>query len=247
MPKRPTFRVYNNTVQEYFDHLVTSHPTPKFSVAFADVPDNIGLKYDGVNDKLPIDVYTLLLHTTIAFAQFCPVWISFNTRWLPLMGQLSAKFPVTVHPCVQTITFGAHQKARTKLTDCQRPLWLFVPNYLKKWKFEKYHVESARQKQNDTRANTTGKMPSNVFEFSRVVGNSKQRRSWHPTQLNEDLVEQALRLTAPEFSRVLDLFSGTGTTAIVAKRLKLSCVSVEASAEYAYRVSLPLGVDVENV
>lgn len=247
MPKRPTFRVYNNTIQEYFDHLISSHPKPKFSVAFADVPDNIGLKYDGVNDKLPIDEYTHLLHTTIAFAQFCPVWISFNTRWLPLMGQLSAKFPVSVHPCVQTITFGAHQKARTKLTDCQRPLWLFVPQYMKRWKFEKYHIPSVRQELGDDRAEATGKMPPNVFDFVRVVHNDKQRRPWHPTQLNEGLVERALRLTAPDHSRVLDLFSGTGTTAIVSKRLKLSCVSVEASAEYAYRISLPLGVDVETV
>ena len=44
----------------------------------------------------------------------------------------------------------------------------------------------------------TGKLSlSDVFNFTRVTGNSKQRRTWHPTQLNEGLVERCVKLTTP--------------------------------------------------
>ncbi len=60
----------------------------------------------------------------------------------------------------------------------------------------------------------------------------KQRRKWHPTQLNEGLVERCLLLTAKEGDHILDLFSGTGTVARVASRLKMSATLIEKSEFY---------------
>lgn len=71
-----------------------------------------------------------------------------------------------------------------------------------------------------------------VFRFPRVTGNSKQRRKWHPTQLNEGLVERCLNLTTPEHGRVCDPFAGTGTTLRVGKRLRFNTTLIELDPTY---------------
>jgi len=56
-------------------------------------------------------------------------------------------------------------------------------------------VPSWRMLNGDKRAAPDGKVPGNVWDFPRVTGNSKQRRAFHPTQLNEGLVERAILLS----------------------------------------------------
>jgi len=80
-------------------------------------------------------------------------------------------------------------------------------------------------------------VPGDVFDFTRVTGNSKQRRAWHPTQLNEGLVERCLRLTTPPGGTVLDPFGGTGTTLRVCKRLELPCTLIELDRDYCKRIA----------
>jgi DNA modification methylase len=71
-----------------------------------------------------------------------------------------------------------------------------------------------------------------VFDFTRVVGNSKQRRSWHPTQLNEGLVERCVKFTTPERETILDPFGGTGTTLRVCRPLGYPCTLIEIDKGY---------------
>ena len=70
---------------------------------------------------------------------------------------------------------------------------------------------------------------SDVFDFPRVTGNSKQRRKWCPTQLHEGLVERCIKLSTLEGQSVLDPFAGTGTTLRVCKRIKRPCTLIEQS------------------
>jgi len=78
---------------------------------------------------------------------------------------------------------------------------------------------------------------SDVFNFTRVVGNSRQRRPWHPTQLNEGLVERCVRFTTPAGESVLDPFGGTGTTLRVCKRAGNPCTLIELDASYCARIA----------
>lgn len=96
--------------------------------------------------------------------------------------------------------------------------------------------------QGDKRASGP-RVPGDVFEFSRVVGNSKQRRPWHPTQLNEGLVERCILMTTNEGDHVLDPFGGTGTTARVCQRLNRSCTLVEISPTYCEHIRKDLNID----
>jgi DNA modification methylase len=98
-------------------------------------------------------------------------------------------------------------------------------------------VPSWRQKNGDKRADPRGRVPGDVFNFTRVVGNSKQRRPWHPTQLNEGLVERCIKLTTPPGESVLDPFGGTGTTLRVCKRTGNPCTLIELDAGYCAKIA----------
>ena len=80
-------------------------------------------------------------------------------------------------------------------------------------------------------------MLGDVFNIPRVTGNSKQRRPWHPTQLNEGLVERCLKLTTPPGGTVLDPFGGTGTTLRVCKRINLPCTLIEVDRDYCQQIA----------
>lgn len=76
-----------------------------------------------------------------------------------------------------------------------------------------------------------------VFRYTRVTGNSHQRRKWHPTQLNEGLVERCLKLTTPSGGRVCDPFAGTGTTLRVAKETDFLCTLIEIDPNYCAHIA----------
>jgi hypothetical protein len=76
-----------------------------------------------------------------------------------------------------------------------------------------------------------------VFRYPRVTGNSKQRRSWHPTQLHEGLVERCIKSCTKEGDIVIDPFAGTGTTLRVCKNINRSCITMDLSSFYCQRIA----------
>lgn len=207
---------------------------------FADPPDNIGLAYGREwADNLQPELYRRLLGDWfLMFARKARVvWISFNARHLPAMGEVVARHlqdggllaDWKFLPCVQTFTFGQHNVH--DLGNQHRPLWR-VTHPDVKLNPDDIRVESERQKMGDKRANPAGRVPGSVFDFPRVTGNSGQRRPWHPTQLHEGLVERALRLTTTIGDHVLDPFAGTGTTGRVCKRINRRCTLIEINPKF---------------
>lgn len=77
---------------------------------------------------------------------------------------------------------------------------------------------------------------SDVFKFTRVTGNSKQRRKWHPTQLHEGLVERCVLLSTKPGDFVVDPFGGTGTTLRVCKRINRDCTLIELDETYCKEI-----------
>lgn len=74
------------------------------------------------------------------------------------------------------------------------------------------------------------------FDYTRVTGNSKQRRAWHPTQINEGLYERCIKLSTPEGGKVLDPFGGTGTLLRVCKRINRQATVLELDPIYCERM-----------
>jgi site-specific DNA-methyltransferase (adenine-specific) len=211
-----------------------------YTVAFGDPPDNIRLGYGEYKDKLPDAAY---LDRMYVWLEACVrkadvVWWSFNARWTLEVGNIGMElrdaYQLQFKACQQTFTFG--QDNQKDLKNNHRPLYRFMREGTVLYP-DSIRVESWRLQNGDKRANPKGCVPGDVFEFTRVVGNDKERRRWHPTQLREALVERCIRLATTDGDSVLDTFGGTGTTLRVCGRLGRDCTLIELDPGYCERIA----------
>ena len=217
---------------------------------FADPPDNIGLKYENGNDNLCTSDYLHLMEEWLYcfVEQAKTTWFSFNAKWTIEMGTIAERvmdcFPgLHCKPCVQTFTFGQHNKH--DFGNNHRPLWRFNFNESPIYP-DQIRVQSERQRMGDKRADPRGRVPGDVFDFTRVVPNSRQRRKWHPTQLNEGLVARCIESCTKQGDIVLDPFAGTGTTLRVCKRLNRACVTMDTSSFYCRQIADEHHLDIRS-
>lgn len=84
--------------------------------------------------------------------------------------------------------------------------------------------------------NPNGKLCPDVWEFTSVrhtnKKNGKTVKQSHPTPKPEPMIERMIKASSNEGDLVLDLFSGTGTTAYIAKKLKRHFIGCENNNEY---------------
>lgn len=239
-------RIFNNDCLDVFRAIEGG-----VDCIFADPPDNLRLAYGEYADNLDDCQYIGWLENWLHEALFRSpvVWLSFNVRWIAQMGRIASDemfnhSGVTLKPCVQTFTFGQHNKR--DLGGNHRPLWRFsrcgAPLYP-----DAIRVPSWRQLNGDKRADPRGRVPGDVFDFPRVTGNSKQRRRWIPTQLHEGLVERCLLLTTKPGDLVLDPFAGSGTTLRVCKRINRRCILAEIDSDYCRRIAEEHDLTIEKL
>jgi site-specific DNA-methyltransferase (adenine-specific) len=86
------------------------------------------------------------------------------------------------------------------------------------------------QEQNGERFRFTH--PSNIWTDLTVPFWSMPENTPHPTQKPEALIERIITASSNEGERVLDLFSGSGTTSVVAQRLGRNPLGIEMNPEY---------------
>jgi DNA modification methylase len=218
---------------------------------FADPPFNIGLKYDIYNDRKSYNEYY----------EWSEKWISSCFRILKKSGSIyiaiGDEFASEVNIILKRkgfnfrnwiiwyYTFGQNQKKKFNRSHTHilyftkdKDNFYFDDNYIR--------IPSARQLiYNDKRANPLGKIPDDVWEFSRVCGTFKERIGNHPCQMPEKLLERIIKASSKENDLVLDPFGGTGTTAAVAKRLKRNYITMDISKKYFNAISHRLN-DMKN-
>lgn len=238
----PDYTIYNRDFREVFNE----ETKIEADTWFADPPDCIGLEYDEYDDDVELEDYIdfidTVLTTGINTAKIS--YMSFNAKWMTEVGALLKAYQM-VYPTIQVrwliqgFTFGQHSpydhgnnfrpivRLKHRGVDLQP---------------DQTRVESKRMKLNDKRASPEGRVPGDVWfsdfmEYSRVVGNAKQRRKWHPTQLNEGLVEACLLMSTPVGGTVVDPFMGTGTTLRVCKENDWSCITSDISENYCDKVA----------
>jgi len=218
-----------------------------FTCCFLDPPDALGLKLNGYQDRPRRGYIEWLADVMTKTIPHCGItWLSYNSQWDLAVkhwvydyGQIHRD--VEIKPFYQHYTF--FQCNNNDCAPAERPMLRFrqkdtpiYPNQIR--------VPSWRQLNGDKRAAPGGKVPGNVWEFPRVTGNSKQRRTFHPTQLNEGLVERAILLSTREGDEVLDLFSGTGTVIRVCRRIGRSTTSIELNEFYCNKIAEEHGLEV---
>lgn len=115
-------------------------------------------------------------------------------------------------------TFGENQKA--KFSRCSRHVLYFVKGDMSRrtWNDMSIRVKSKRQEMGDSRANPIGKVPDDVWTFSRVCGTFKERCHEVPNQIPEQLLTRIiLGMTCPR-DRVLEYCAGSGSLGRVCVR-----------------------------
>lgn len=219
----------------------------KIDLIVADPPDNIGLKYNGFKDKLPTKEYETNIRLWLSIMADLtegPIFFSFNEKWTRAVENVIEEIGLSLVQRLQWhYTFGQDQTTKGKYALCYRPIYWLNSDFVKP---DKIKIPSARQvKYNDKRAAKGGKMPANVFEFPRICGTFKERRKWCPTQLPEAMIYRIVNGHCRQGGRVLDPFIGSGTTAIICKKLGLDCVGIEVSKPIIQETAEHLGVKYE--
>ena len=202
-------------------------PDASARLIFADPPYNIGIDYgDGpkADRRSPED-----------FFRWCNNWIDEAHRVLTSDGSIFILCSSAMQHDIESMlrgheeaegfhrrnvivwheTFGTYEAGN--FSQCWRPILYYCKNPKKHvWHGDQILIESDRLKQGDSRANPAGKVPSNVWQFPRLVDNAAERMPGFPTQIPQALVERIVRVASDPGDLVVDPFVGSGTTAAAA-------------------------------
>ena len=213
---------------------------PFADLIFADPPFNIGYKYDKYNDKVKSKNYIAWTKDWMAVCK--KVLKPAGSFYIAIGDEYAANVKIIADELglfmrnwvIWHYTFG--QQMKKKFARSHTHIFYFV-NDEENFTFNDYTVRVPSDRQlvyNDKRANPTGKMPDDVWShFPRICGTFGHRKNWHPCHMPESLLAKIIRVSSNEGDWVLDPFSGSGTTAVVAAKLKRKYTGIELSSEYA--------------
>lgn len=221
-------------------------PRAKCALIIADPPYNQGevYDYDDTKDNLPTGKYL----------EWCRKWMTECARLLTPNGSMfviindnySDYFGMALRqlkdpPLYRRETMvwyeGFSQHQTTKFTVATRYIHYFTrsPKGFV-WNKDEILVPSARQTvYKDRRANLEGKVPDNIWQFSRQVGSSLDAMGFedHPPQIPDDLLKQIILVASNPGDLVFDPFVGNGTTIKAALALGREAKGIERSPLYA--------------
>ena len=99
-----------------------------------------------------------------------------------------------------------------------------------------FNAEELKKINPDRQKDGSLKMMQDVWRFPVVQGperlKNNEGRALHPTQKPEALVERTIVGTTKKGNLILDPFMGSGTTAVVCKRLSRDYIGIEKDERY---------------
>ena len=213
---------------------------PFADLIFADPPFNIGYKYDKYYDKVKKKNY---IAWTKDWMSVCKkVLKPHGSFYIAIGDEYAANVKIIADELglimrnwlIWHYTFG--QQMKKKFARSHTHIFYFIKDE-QNFTFNDHAVRIPSDRQlvyNDRRANPKGKILDDVWShFPRVCGTFKHRRNWHPCHMPESLLARIIRVSSNEKDWVLDPFSGSGTTAVAAAKLKRKYTGIELSSNYA--------------
>lgn len=232
----------------------------QLDLVFADPPFNWARKYDQWHDKMPDKDY---LDFTYAWIDLCAeglrpggaFWINIPDDWAAeIVVHLKAKRNAGGEPafklinwCIWHYRFGQNTNGRF-INSKVHALYFVkegeVDGRGRVWNSgEILEISDRRSIYFDARTeNKRDGMPSGLRVpmdvwygkfWGRVQGNNKERRHYHDNQLPEVYLERVIRACSDPGDTVLDPFTGSGTTGVMARALGRRFIGTEFSSENA--------------
>lgn len=217
-------------------------PDNSIDMTFADPPFNLKKGYKSYKDSLQLKEYiswgenwiTEMVRVTkpsgSIFVHNIPKWLTYYAAFLNTIADFkhwiswdapTAPMGKTLQPSHYGILFYAKDAKQLKFYEVRYPHKRDrKSNYLSK----DYGGKKAS-------LHPYGSLVSDVWTDIHRVKHNKYRDE-HPCQLPIHLLERLILMTTDENDIILDPFSGTGTTAIAAKRLGRNYIGLELDATY---------------
>jgi site-specific DNA-methyltransferase (adenine-specific) len=217
-------------------------PDNSVDVTFADPPFNLKKKYNSTKDSLDLQEYLhwcklwinemvrITKPTGSIFLHNIPKWLTYYTTILNESAQFkhwiswdapTSPMGKSLQPSHYGILYYAKDTKQNKFYEiryphkrCRKCGYLYKDYGGKKGMLHPF-----------------GPLLSDVWTDIHRVKHNKYRDE-HPCQLPIHLLERIILMSSDEGDVVLDPFSGTGTTAIAAKRLGRNYIGIELDSEY---------------
>jgi len=241
----------DSTMKEYLNKITKGDclkifkdiPDNSIDITFADPPFNLNKKYNSTKDKRAVQEYLVWCQQWIQemvrvtkptgsiFVHNIPKWLTFYSGFLNKIAYFkhwicwdapTSPMGKTLQPAHYGILFYAKDLEQTKFYEIRYP-------HKRCRKCGYLHKDYGGKKAG---LHPFGPLVSDVWtDFHRIKHN--KYRDEHPCQLPVHLLERIILMSTDEGDVVLDPFSGTGTTAIAAKRLGRKYIGFELDQEYA--------------
>lgn len=222
--------------------LLRDIPDNSIDVTFADPPFNLKKKYNSTKDSLAIPEYLdwceqwigemvrVTKPTGSIFVHNIPKWLTYYSTFLNKIAYFkhwiswdapTSPMGKTLQPSHYGILFYAKDMKQNKFYELRYPHKRCRKcGYLQK----DYGGKKGM-------LHPFGPLLSDIWTDIHRVKHNKYRDD-HPCQLPIHLLERLILMSTDEGDIVLDPFSGTGTTALAAKRLGRNFIGLELDQEY---------------
>ncbi len=209
-------------------------PFKSVDLLFADPPFNIDYGYDEYRDKrkdydswtaawIEIGLRTLKPHGACV--------VAINDENAAIVATELSRRLVMRNWLIWYYSFGTHQKKKFGRSKTHLLYFVKDPRNFT-FNTDAVRVPSKRlTKYKDKRANPLGRVPGDVWNFSRLCGTFKERTG-HPCQMPEALLDRIILALSNPGDIVCDPFGGSFTTSASAVRLGRRAISCDTSKAY---------------
>jgi DNA modification methylase len=217
--------------------VLPSLPAASVQTVFVDPPYNIGIDYGNGKKADQLDPQVYLAQMEEVAYQCCRVlnesgsmWLLSPEPWADDFGLMLRELLPRRNRVIWRETFGQYHEHRFP-SGHRHLFWHVKDTKHSPFDTEEIRVPSQRMLDGDSRA-AGPRVPDDVWEIPRLVGNARERLGEHPCQLPEELLRRIILCSTAVGDRVLDPMSGTGTTLRVAQQLRRRYLGIEQQQHF---------------